>query len=183
MAHTAVLASSDPAERTTVKSRPTMIRLTFTEDVNPKFANVVVNSTDDRIWTSGPSQVEGPRVTASLRPDMSAPGVYTVGYRVVSADGHPVSGSFTFTIASVPGPPAPASPPTATSPTASAPPEAAAPAGSDTKTSILIAGAAGLALGCAIAFWQSRRHRRNNALRNETPPAEPPTPGDETKGR
>ena len=36
-------------------------------------------------------------VTVPLRALGSA-GVYTAGYRVVSADGHPVSGSITFTL-------------------------------------------------------------------------------------
>lgn len=181
-AHTA-LKSSDPAADATVESPPTVITLTFSEDINPTFATVVVKSADGRDWISGPPRVEGPRLDVSMRSDLPGSGIYTVGYRVVSADGHPVSGSYVFTIAEVANSPASASPPTGNTSTASAPPESAAPPGPDTKTSILIAGATGLALGCAIAFWQSRRHRRSNALRNETPSAEPPTPGDETDGR
>lgn len=34
--------------------------------------------------------------------------------------------------------------------------------GSDTPTSILYAGIAGLAVGGVIAFWQSRKRRRND---------------------
>lgn len=159
-AHTS-LASSDPGKDANVISSPTVITLTFTEDINAAFANVAVTSADGRSWASGDPQVEGPRVTAGVRPDLPATGTYTVGYRVVSADGHPVSGSYTFTIAGDPDKTSPAPTGAEVAPsTAAAPPQSASPTGPDTKTSILTAGAIGLALGGAIAFWQSRRHRR-----------------------
>ncbi|MGA5465281.1 copper resistance protein CopC [Mycobacterium sp. NPDC050041] len=163
VAHTS-LASSDPAENANVISAPTAITLTFTEDINAAFATVAVTSADGRSWASGDPQVEGPRVSAGIRSDLPATGTYTVGYRVVSADGHPVSGSYTFTIAGDPGEtlPEPTGAEVAPS-TAAAPPQSASPTGTDTKTSILTAGAIGLALGGAIAFWQSRRHRRKYA--------------------
>ncbi len=168
-AHTA-LASSDPAEGANVTAPPTIIALTFTEDINPAFANVAVSSAGGRNWVSGSPQVEGPRLTAALGdPDRLASGIYTVGYRVVSADGHPVAGSYTFSIADVPGAPPPASPPAQAAPsTAATPPHSAAPAASDTKASILTAAVAILALGGAIAIWQSRRHRRNKVVDENT---------------
>lgn len=58
-------------------------------------------------------------VTVPLRALGSA-GVYTAGYRVVSADGHPVSGSITFTLRA---------PGTATAPAATATAEEAPPPG------------------------------------------------------
>jgi uncharacterized membrane protein len=56
-------------------------------------------------------------------------------------------------------------------------------AAADTKTSVLTAGAAGLALGGVIAFWQSRKQRRKNTVFDEVPPADPPKPGDESAPR
>lgn len=169
-AHTA-LASSDPAKDATVSASPAAIVLTFTEDINPAFANVAVNSADGRNWVTGNPRVEGPRLTAAVGPDRFANGAYTVGYRVVSADGHPVTGSYDFTVAGAPV----QTPPTPT--TAGAAPSEAAPpaasAGADTKTSILTAAAAGLALGGAIAFWQSRKRRRKNAVDEDVPPSKP----------
>jgi methionine-rich copper-binding protein CopC len=177
-AHTA-LAGSDPAEGATAETVPAAVTLTFTEDINPTFATVVINSSDGRNWVSGPAQVTGPRLSVSVSPDLPDGGDYTVGYRVVSADGHPVSGSFTFTVAPASGapastssspsgaPPTPAGPP----PTTAAPSPAAGPIGSDTKGSIITAAVAGLLLGAAIAFWQSRRRRRK-----VVPDDEPPSP-------
>lgn len=182
-AHTA-LAGSDPAKDADLTSPPAVITLTFTEDINPTFASVVISSADGRSWASGDPQVDGPRVSAGVQPDLPPTGVYTVGYRVVSADGHPVSGSYTFTIVGVPGQPPPASTSVAAAPTtASAPPQSVSPEGSDTKPSILTAAVAGLALGGAIVFWQSRRRRQRNAVVDETRPADATNPGEETAAR
>ncbi|SEH55172.1 Copper-binding protein CopC (methionine-rich) [Mycolicibacterium rutilum] len=167
-AHTA-LSSSDPAPDATVTAAPAAIMLTFNEDISPQFASVVVSSADGRNWISGSPQVEGQRLTAAVEPGRPGNGVYTVGYRVVSADGHPVTGSYKFTLADVSDEPRPISTSAAAAPsTAAPPPSTAAPATSDTKTTVITAGAAGLALGGVIAFWQSRRNRRKSAANDAT---------------
>lgn len=179
-AHTA-LADSDPAKDANLTVPPSAIVLTFTEDINPAFANIVVSSADGRNWVSGSPQVQGPRLTAAVRPDRPPPGNFTVGYRVVSADGHPVSGTYTFTITAAPGEPSPVSTPTGAAPsTAAATPPSSAPAGSDTKTAILTAAVAGLAVGGAIAFWQSTKRRRRSATEDETHRADTASADDET---
>ncbi|MCX2929670.1 hypothetical protein ORI20_05260 [Mycobacterium sp. CVI_P3] len=48
-----------------------------------------------------------------------------------------------------------------------APPAAAEPTGSDTARSMLYAGIAGLAVGGVIAFWQSRKRRRDNVGKSD----------------
>ncbi|BDX32366.1 hypothetical protein TUM20985_29130 [Mycobacterium antarcticum] len=181
-AHTA-LVDSDPARDANLTSSPTAILLTFSEDINPAFATVVVSGADGRNWVSGSPKVEGPRLTAVVGPNRPATGVYTVGYRVVSTDGHPVTGSYTFTIAGVPGegPPSPA--PTEPAPNAGAAPSQSAPEGSDTKTTVITAAVAGLALGAAIAFWQSRKHRRKDAAADAMGPANPTDLGEESDTR
>ncbi|MBJ7341066.1 MAG: copper resistance protein CopC [Mycolicibacterium sp.] len=158
-AHTA-LTGSDPAKDASVAVTPTAITLTFTEDINPAFANVVVNSPDGRNLVSGPPRVEGPSITADVKQDRPEAGMYTVAYRVVSADGHPVSGSYGFTVVGAPGvSPPPSTLATSAPSVASAPPESSGPLGSDSKTSVLLAAAAGLTLGGVIVFWQSRKRR------------------------
>ncbi len=166
-AHTA-LDRSDPATEAHVTSPPAVVALAVTEDIDPAFATVVVTSADGATWVCGPARVDGPRLRAAVRAASPPTGGYTVGYRVVSTDGHPVPGSYAFTVAGAPGQPPPASTRTNDAPridfpkAAAAPPPSPAPVGSDSKTSILTAGVLGLALGGAIAFWQSRKHRRNN---------------------
>ncbi len=163
-AHTA-LAGSDPVDGATEGAAPTVVTLTFTEDINPTFANVVVNSSDGRNWVAGTPVVAGPEIRASVSPNLPEGGDYTIGYRVVSEDGHPVSGSVSFTVAGTPAPaepesPSPGSQTTSASPTATAPPTSSGPLGSDTKGTVITAAVIGLLLGAVIAFWQSRRHRR-----------------------
>ncbi|WP_040711853.1 copper resistance CopC family protein, partial [Nocardia takedensis] len=46
----------------------------------------------DEQWVAQGVTVDGPTVRATLRPGLPA-GQFTVGYRVVSADGHPITGS------------------------------------------------------------------------------------------
>ncbi|MDW5613870.1 copper resistance protein CopC [Mycolicibacterium sp. D5.8-2] len=171
-AHTS-LVGSDPAKDASVASPLTAVVLNFSEEINPAFADVAVTSADGRNWVSGSASVEGPRLTVAVGPDRLTNGRYTVSYRVVSADGHPVSGSYTFTIAGVPEQPSPTTAPARAAPSTAepSPPAPAAKAGSDTKASVLTAAGVGLALGGVIAFWQSRRHRRKNAA--EHPGSEP----------
>ena len=53
--------------------------------------------------------MSGNRVTAPLRP-LGPAGIYTVSFHIVSQDGHPVSGSYPFTLtAAGSGTPAPES--------------------------------------------------------------------------
>lgn len=145
-AHTS-LVGSEPAKDASVASPLTAVVLNFSEEINPASADVAVTSVDGRNWVSGSASVEGPGLMVAVGPERLTNGLYTVSYRGVSADGHTVSGSYTFTIAGVPK------------------------AGSDTKASVLTAAGVGLALGGLIAFWQSRRHRRKNAA--EHPASEP----------
>ncbi|NVN49007.1 Copper resistance protein CopC [Mycolicibacterium hippocampi] len=173
-AHTS-LVGSDPVNGATVASPLTAVVLNFSEEINPAFADVAVTSADGRNWVSGSASVEGPRLTAALGPDRLTDGRYTVGYRVVSADGHPVTGSYTFTIAGVRDQPSPTTAPSPAAPSTDEPsvPAPAAPAGSDTKASVLTAAGVGLALGGVIAFWQHRRRRKNAAHH----PGSEPGPG------
>ena len=162
-AHTA-LVGSDPANDAQVSTPLSAVVLTFSEDINPAFATVVVHGADGRNWVTGTARVDGPRLTADVGPAPLPNGKYTVGYRVVSADGHPVSGSYSFTVAGTPDQPTPAATSVAVAPTTTAAPAASTESsGPDTRTSILTAAVAGLAVGGVIAFWQSRKRRRNNA--------------------
>jgi methionine-rich copper-binding protein CopC len=159
-AHTSLISSA-PAKDAQTSTSPSAVVLIFSEDINPQFATVVVNSADGHNWAAPAARVDGPRLTTDIGPQRLPDGRYTVGYRVVSADGHPVSGSYSFSVVgAADSPPTPAAP----APTTSAPPPATAtaPTGSDTTRSLLYAGIAGLAVGGVIAFWQARKRRRDD---------------------
>lgn len=92
-----VLLESEPADGATLEASPEQVVLTFNEDVNQSFATIAVTTEEDRTnRAAGEPVVDGPTVSAEVE-DLE-PGLYTVGYRVTSADGHVVSGSSTFTV-------------------------------------------------------------------------------------
>src|SRR5437868_13408009 len=92
----AVLLRTDPSPQTTVKKAPTAVKLDFSEPVEVSFGAVRVFDVDaTRVDTGTISRASGNReVSVAVRPLNE--GTYTVTWRVVSADGHPVHGGFTF---------------------------------------------------------------------------------------
>ncbi|MFF4983821.1 copper resistance protein CopC [Streptomyces sp. NPDC001046] len=71
---------------------PPRVTLTFSDKMAEKYAKVAVTGPDGKPAAAGKPQVDGRNVTLPFVADGPA-GRYTVGYRVVSADGHPISGS------------------------------------------------------------------------------------------
>jgi copper resistance protein C len=112
-AHT-TLVSSTPADGAQVDSAPATVELVFSEPVDPRLVTVVVSSTDGTQWQDGAALVSEAAVSQAVRPLVNG-GDYTVAYRVVSADGHPVTGQLTFSVA------APIATPTADASAASTP--------------------------------------------------------------
>ncbi|MGH3569917.1 MAG: copper resistance CopC family protein [Pseudonocardia sp.] len=120
VAHTRLL-SSDPADGTSLAAAPEQVSLTFNEAMQSGFSTITVVGPDGATWQAGDVAVDGPRVSVGLRP-LGPAGRYEIGYRVVSDDGHPVSGNLSFTLTS-PGPGAAATAPTSVAdPVPSSPP-------------------------------------------------------------
>jgi methionine-rich copper-binding protein CopC len=92
----AELVSSTPADGASLKLAPKVVRLVFGEDLLP--GGTAVTATD--VAADGRVELPDPQVagdTVSVRWPASAPGgQYRVAYRVVSADGHPITGSISF---------------------------------------------------------------------------------------
>lgn len=90
------LESSNPADGATLSVPPERIALKFSEAVDAGFASVAVIGPDGKShWEEGKPSAAGQRVTAGVR-ELGAAGEYVVRYRVLSADGHPVSGRLRF---------------------------------------------------------------------------------------
>ncbi|GAA1030086.1 MULTISPECIES: copper resistance CopC family protein [Amycolatopsis] len=93
-----VLINSDPANGASVAKGPAKVTLTFDQYVqNADVNQIAVTGPDGSQWAEGPVTVENNVLSAPLRP-LGPAGKYTVGYRVLSADGHPVSGEIPFTL-------------------------------------------------------------------------------------
>jgi hypothetical protein len=94
-AHTR-LVSSDPADGSTRDTGPTTVSLVFNEAMEPGFSTVTVIGPDGRDYRTGDVRADGGTVTVDVAP-LGPAGRYEIGYRVISADGHPVTGSVSFT--------------------------------------------------------------------------------------
>src|SRR3954452_19508183 len=93
-----VLISSDPANGSSVTTGPQKVSLTFDQYVQGADVNqIAVTGPGGGQWAEGPISVVNNVISAPLRP-LGPAGKYTVGYRVLSADGHPVTGELTFTL-------------------------------------------------------------------------------------
>jgi copper transport protein len=92
----AVLVSTEPGNDAVVERTPARVSLRFNEPVETAFGAIRVYDTNARRVDSG--HVERPAAdTVAVGLDGRLPrGTYTVTWRVVSADSHPVAGAFVF---------------------------------------------------------------------------------------
>jgi copper transport protein len=95
----ATLASTNPADGSVLKTAPATVSIAFDESVG-------VGSSSLRVFDPAGAQVDvaapvqskaGTEMTVRLRTGLGD-GTYTVAWQVVSADSHPASGAFTFSI-------------------------------------------------------------------------------------
>ena len=137
--------ASDPVENAELTEAPQRVSATFNEALQPEFAAMTVVGPDGNLWSTGEPQVDGAVISVGVRP-LGPTGTYTVNYRVTSADGHPVSGSWSFRLtAAGTGTPGPS----ASAPTAPATP------GDEVPVWPFIAGAT--LIVAAGALWAVRR--------------------------
>ncbi len=99
LAH-AVLLSTTPAAGETVATAPGKVVLHFSEPVEITFGAVqVFDNAGQKLATGDLHFAEGTSDTVDIDLPSGLPnGTYTVGWRVVSADSHPVAGAFVFNI-------------------------------------------------------------------------------------
>ena len=101
----AALVRTVPEASVVVNRPPPVVLLTYTEAVEPRFAAISVTN------AAGESQAAGPPRRSAADPktlvvplQRVAQGWYLVYWRVISVDGHPVRGAFTFAVGPNPGP-------------------------------------------------------------------------------
>ncbi|GAA2427925.1 copper resistance CopC/CopD family protein [Streptomyces glaucus] len=94
----AALTGSDPRQGAVVDRAPAQVSLTFSERVAVDGdALRVLDPRGKRVDDGEPAGAGGTTYTVRLHSGLPD-GTYTVTYRVVSADSHPVAGAFTFSI-------------------------------------------------------------------------------------
>lgn len=92
------LVGSEPADAAVLEQAPASVVLTFNGEQLPVGAAVVVRDAAGADHADGTPVVDGATVTQALRSDLAA-GAYTVQWRSVSGDGHPIEGTFAFEVA------------------------------------------------------------------------------------
>lgn len=92
------LLSTEPADGSTVDTVPEKVVLTFSDDLLDLSQEVVVAAPDGSTLDGLDVTVTGPELAARLPSGLGA-GAYTVTWRAVSSDGHPIQGRFGFTVA------------------------------------------------------------------------------------
>ncbi|WP_406674378.1 copper resistance CopC family protein [Nonomuraea sp. N2-4H] len=148
-----VLISSDPKDGATLTAPPERVTLVFDQAVRQGYAQVGVTSADGGSWADGAAVVAAERVTVQVKPLPA--GSYTVGYRILSADGHPVTGKIGFTVTAG-GAAAPATPPAAQEPGSdAAAAEAAANGGAGMAVVWVLGALVVLAIGTVVALRRS----------------------------
>lgn len=95
----AVLESSSPAASQTLATSPGEISLNFSEAVESSFSRIQLFDSDEKAISIGAvvrSATDDSVISAKV--PVLADGVYVVVWRVVSVDGHPVTGAFPFSV-------------------------------------------------------------------------------------
>ncbi|GLX03419.1 copper resistance protein CopC [Microbispora sp. NBRC 16548] len=173
-----VLVASDPKDGAVLGAMPASVTLTFDQAVRRDFARLAVTGPDGAHHEQGEITVDGRNVSIGVRTGTPA-GAYAIGYRIVSNDGHPVTGAVKFTVTGGGAAPGAVTAPTATPAPGTANPVTANP-GAPT-TGVGTAGQGGgswvwglLAVTAALLALCARvlvRHDRR--LRDGTIPAPP----------
>lgn len=128
-AHTDFVGS-DPKDGATLREVPREVVLEFSDDMDPELSSIAVRVEDGR---NTPLQVTGgakPTVLVAQVPDAMQPAAggatrWTVTFRVVSSDGHPVAGTTGFVVrtATTPSTPSDEDTPSASDPSPTANPD------------------------------------------------------------
>ncbi|WP_245722326.1 copper resistance CopC/CopD family protein [Micromonospora matsumotoense] len=94
-AHAALVATS-PVRDAVISAPPGEVVLVFSEAVSPVIGRVQVLGPDGRRVTVGEPVAQGATLRIPVRVPDRPLGTYLVSYRVISADSHPVAGSFAY---------------------------------------------------------------------------------------
>ena len=144
------LIGADPSVNADVGALPAQITMTFSGVLmdEPGATQVVVTDAAGTSLTDGDPTLDGTHLMQSL--SGSASGPVTVTWRVVSSDGHPVAGQYTFTVAGG-ATQSPSTGETTTTQTLTATPTSSGDAGVPVFVWVLLGVAVAAALGALVA--------------------------------
>ena len=132
------LQVSTPEDGESLEIAPDEIRLTFSEELFEELVEIsILDAAGDLYSTIEVEQTPPPGTDVIFPwPAQAPPGDYSIAYRVVSADGHPVTGTISFSYAATaPEPSTPEPTPSDSTPSAESSTPAASPAASSPTAS------------------------------------------------
>lgn len=92
---------SSPAAGAVLDAAPSTVEVTFDTPLMDVGAALVVRSEDGTVISDAVPEVARTLIRVAV-PAEAAPGTYTVAFRVVSQDGHPITSTFDYTVAGEP---------------------------------------------------------------------------------
>lgn len=90
------LTTSNPEDGAVLDEAPEAIELDFSGELQELGSEIQVTAGDEAVAVDEPV-IAGQAITSDLSGEMPA-GEYAVAWRVVSSDGHPISGEYSFTV-------------------------------------------------------------------------------------
>lgn len=167
------LVATNPADGATLTEAPASLELTYSGDImDVDGANQVrVTNAAGESVTDGAPDIDGKVVTQDLA-TAAADDTYTVTWRVVSSDGHPIQGTFTYTVgqgskvadataqAATTGAAEPSAESTGTSAPVASDPVSQASEGLSTPLKVVLALVAVAALGSALVVVLAKTKRK-----------------------
>jgi methionine-rich copper-binding protein CopC len=118
------LVSADPEQGVALDIAPTSVTLTFSGEVEASGESIRITGRDGTDWAVSDVTSSGTGITAKVKAQ-GQPGKQVLAYRVTSADGHTLTGTYTFDVAAFT--PTTTTPTTTTPPTTTAQPTTAQP--------------------------------------------------------
>ena len=94
----AILLDASPKEGSQLKQMPDKVSLTFNERLGEGVFSLQVRNDKGKLITTKKAKMNRTHQTISLNVPPSKKGIYTVSYSVISADSHPVQGTYVFSV-------------------------------------------------------------------------------------
>lgn len=96
------LVSSNPSDGAQLQQAPEQVEMTFSAEILDVGTQVRVTDTQGADATEGDVRVEGTTVSQAVKAPENKGESYTVTWRVVSSDGHPIEGTFSYDVGDAP---------------------------------------------------------------------------------
>ncbi|RAN74325.1 copper resistance protein CopC, partial [Bacillus sp. SRB_336] len=91
-----VLEATTPSDGSTIGTVLEQITMMFNNTPTAIGSEILIKDGTGTNWANGPVDIVDQVVTQGIKPGAPA-GKYTVQWRIVSSDSHPIEGTFTFT--------------------------------------------------------------------------------------